>query len=107
MTVGTAQDGVLPGQSGARGGIRTLTPRRAGGFKPPTSAGYATRAGDATVTTGASSVKVQAAADSGPTAPAPPTACKSVARTPAAPSLASAFATMTPSTMSATTSAIG
>ncbi len=35
--------------NGARGGTRTLTPRRAGGFKPPASAGYATRAGAATV----------------------------------------------------------
>jgi len=52
-------------------------------------------------------VKDHAAADSGPTAPAPPTACNSVVRTRAAPSLARAFATMTPSTMSATTSAIG
>ena len=49
----------------------------------------------------------QAAADSGPTASPPLTACSSVSRTRPATSLVNPFATMTPSTMSATTSAAG
>jgi hypothetical protein len=89
----------------ARGGTRTLTPRRAGGFKPPTSASYATRAGAATV--GDSG---QAAADSGPAAPSPPTpapiptAASSEARTRRAPSPVRPLETRTPSTMSTATS---
>ncbi|MDQ1477881.1 MAG: hypothetical protein QOE62_3110 [Actinomycetota bacterium] len=106
---------------GARGGTRTLTPRRAGGFKPPTSAGYATRAGgDPTVNHGRLRPRRRdhAAADSGPTAPVstapvptpattPPTVCSSVSRTRRAASPVSPLATITPSTMSTTTSAVG
>jgi len=93
--------------NGARGGTRTLTPRRAGGFKPPTSAGYATRAGAVTVGDRSRSRRRQAATDPGPTAPTPPMAASNVARTRAATSSTSAFATTTPSIMSATTSAGG
>ena len=93
----------------ARGGTRTLTPRRAGGFKPPTSADYATRAGAATVGDDA------AAGDrSGgrrlrarPPRAAAPTACNRLSRPARAASPVSPFATMTPSTMSASTSAVG
>jgi hypothetical protein len=48
-----------------------------------------------------------AAADSGPVAPPASIACNSVSRTRPAASLVNPFATITPSTMSATTSALG